>query len=50
MGVKKATATAPTTAAMGSTTADSCPYQKLLKRETPCLLKGIETANPSGKF
>ena len=35
---------------MGSTIAESCPYQKLLKRYAPALLKGIATANPSGKF
>ena len=35
---------------MGSTIADDCPYIKLLNLLTPCLLIGIETANPSGKF
>ena len=35
IGVKNVTATAPTTAAMGSTIAYNCPYQKLLNLLTP---------------
>ena len=38
-GVKNVTANAPITAAIGSTTADNCPYQKLLNLLTPDLLK-----------
>ena len=44
------TATAPTTPATGSTIAESCPNQKLRKRETPWRRSGKATATPSGKF
>jgi tRNA-splicing ligase RtcB len=40
----------PTTAATGSTSAESCPYQKLRNRGIPSARNGIETATPSGKF
>ena len=50
MGVKKVTASAPITPAIGSTIADNCPYQKLFRLLNPYLLRGIATAIPSGKF
>lgn len=50
MEVTCVTRTAPKTPAMGSTMPEACPYIKLLKRERPSRLSGMETAAPSGKF
>ena len=49
IGVKKVTASAPKTAAMGSTIAD-VDHTKTLNLLNPALLSGIEIAMPSGKF
>lgn len=40
----------PITADKGSTKADACPIKKLLFLEKPSLLRGSDTAAPSGKF
>ena len=50
MGRMAITATAPITAATGSTTADSCPNHQALPRLTPSRRKGMLTDKPSGKF
>ena len=44
------TSSAPMTPATGSTMPDACPSRKLRFLEYPSLLRGMETAAPSGKF
>ena len=50
MGCICVTSNAPNTPAIGSTIPEACPWRNAFFLENPSLLRGTETAAPSGKF